>query len=285
MLVKSIPIADIKVENRRREEFGDIEGLAESIRKYGLFNPVTVDDKNNLIAGERRLRACRLLEWSEIPVRLYRDLTDDERQEMELEENFWRKDLTPYERSKNLVKLVEVAATVAAAGFSPNAGKNPKGGRPQKANSESKIAERIGVPQQTINVAKQHVSAVNKYPELSAPGIPQKDAITIAKTLDAMPEQERTEARSRFLAGDSNTKAALAGKPPLPPPLKREVTPADRWNKAVADLRHRLYGLRQFGGVAKLAERWTPEQVKDFKGELIEFRAELDSYVHELEAR
>jgi hypothetical protein len=47
------------------------------------------------------------------------------------------------------------------------------------------------VQPQTILNAKQHVAAVNDFPELASPGIPQKEAITIAKSLDALPEDER----------------------------------------------------------------------------------------------
>ena len=98
------------------------------------------------------------------------------------------------------------------------------------------MAARIGVPAATIQDAQKHVAAATKYPELAAPGIPQKDAIEIAKNLDALPEEERAEARSRMIAGDSNVKATLAGKPPLPPPLqRRDKTPADRWRATLED--------------------------------------------------
>jgi hypothetical protein len=99
------------------------------------------------------------------------------------------------------VKLVEVAAKVAISEFSPNAGKNPKGGRPRKPDSEAKLAERIGVPQQTINVAKQHVAAVARYPELKT--IPtQKDALTVAKNLDRLSDVERVHARRKTKASE-----------------------------------------------------------------------------------
>lgn len=145
-----------------------------------------------LVAGERRLRACTSLGWVEIPTRPYTELSEDERREIELEENVRRKDLTPYERSKFVDALAEQAAVVLS-----NLDKtpNPKGGRPTKqAVSETAVAERVGTPRSTINDAKQHVAAVQRYPELAAATIPQKDALTIAKNLDKLPEDERTEA-------------------------------------------------------------------------------------------
>jgi hypothetical protein len=57
---------------------------------------------------------------------------------------------------------------VLAAEYLPESGKkSPRGrGQPKKPNSETKVAERIGVPQQTINLAKQHLAALKRYPEL-----------------------------------------------------------------------------------------------------------------------
>jgi hypothetical protein len=77
--------------------------------------------------------------------------------EIELEENTRRKDLTSLELSENLVQLAEVAAEVLASDLLPNLGnKSSRGrGRPKKTDSEEKVAERIGVPRQTIALAKQ----------------------------------------------------------------------------------------------------------------------------------
>jgi hypothetical protein len=66
------------------------------------------------------------------------------------------------------------------------------------------------------NVAKQHVAAVEKYPELAALISTQKDAITVAKNLDTLPEEERTQARARLMKHDQSTLALLAEKPPMP---------------------------------------------------------------------
>jgi ParB-like chromosome segregation protein Spo0J len=170
--------------SRSISDDGDIDELAESISHYGLINPITVDEHNNLIAGERRLRACRQLEWTVIYARLYRDLTDDEKREIELEENVRRKDLTPIERSKLYVARAETAERVL---LSDNKTPNPKGGRPSKgAVSEQAIADHIGADRVTVINAKQHVAAVNRYPELAAPGIPQKEAITVALRASSM---------------------------------------------------------------------------------------------------
>lgn len=88
------PIANVIVQNRKRKDYGDIEGLADSIRRNGLFNPIIIDEDNVLHAGERRLRACALLGWDTIEVRRFEALTDFQKMEIELEENTRRKDFT-----------------------------------------------------------------------------------------------------------------------------------------------------------------------------------------------
>ena len=58
MLVK---IDDIKIKKRVRRNLGDMDALKESLRMYGLLNPITLNENNELIAGERRLQAAKTL--------------------------------------------------------------------------------------------------------------------------------------------------------------------------------------------------------------------------------
>jgi len=67
--VATMPIADIRVDERIRRDMGDIQGLAESIEDIGLLHPITVDETGLLLAGARRLAACKSLGWDEIAVR------------------------------------------------------------------------------------------------------------------------------------------------------------------------------------------------------------------------
>lgn len=85
-------------------------------------------------------------------------LAEVDRDEIELEENLQRKDLTAIERAKTLVKLAETAKTVLREepefrGESPRNGT----GRPSQPDSSRAVAERIGVPAKTIREAQQHV--------------------------------------------------------------------------------------------------------------------------------
>ena len=101
-----IPINQIKVdrENRIRTASGDLTALGNSIAKVGLLNPVVVDEKYKLIAGWRRLSACRNLGWKEIEVRVV-ELSRDPLLELEAEvdENLYRKNFT----GEEIIRIAE----------------------------------------------------------------------------------------------------------------------------------------------------------------------------------
>jgi ParB family chromosome partitioning protein len=69
---RQVPIECIHVGNRIRKDLGDIRLLAASIEAIGLLNPITVATSGVLLAGHRRLEACRYLGWEEVPVNVRR---------------------------------------------------------------------------------------------------------------------------------------------------------------------------------------------------------------------
>lgn len=98
-----LPISSITVNRSDRQRSTiDVGDLQKSIRQIGLINPIIVrhhydihKDENTyvLVAGERRLEACRTLGWSDVPVRFAEDLSPTESLIIELEENVKRQDL------------------------------------------------------------------------------------------------------------------------------------------------------------------------------------------------
>src|SRR5262249_60596321 len=84
-------ISDIVVGTRHRKDMGDVAGLAASIKELGLLHPIVVRPAGVLVAGERRLRAAKLLGWATIPVSVV-DLEAVARGEFA--ENAVRKDFT-----------------------------------------------------------------------------------------------------------------------------------------------------------------------------------------------
>jgi ParB family chromosome partitioning protein len=84
-----------------------LDELVESIRQHGVIQPLivrSVDGKFELIAGERRWRACRKLAMATVPV-IEREANDREVLEMALIENLQREDLNPMEEAAGYVRL------------------------------------------------------------------------------------------------------------------------------------------------------------------------------------
>ncbi|WP_197030353.1 ParB N-terminal domain-containing protein [Phyllobacterium sp. UNC302MFCol5.2] len=69
--VDSLPVDAIIVGPRIRNDLGDIDSLAASIATIGLLHPIVISPDGRLIAGERRLRACKKLGLADIPVRVF----------------------------------------------------------------------------------------------------------------------------------------------------------------------------------------------------------------------
>lgn len=87
----------------------DLINLSKSIKSLGLIQPITVkknNEKYTLISGERRLRACRLLNYQEIPAYII-EADDQSTLEMALVENIQRKDLDPIEIAISYKKLID----------------------------------------------------------------------------------------------------------------------------------------------------------------------------------
>jgi len=117
--MSTLPIAEIVVGERHRRDMGDVESLAESIAAVGLLQPIVVTPDSRLIAGERRLRAAKLLGHPAIAVRVV-DLDDIVRGEHA--ENTYRKDFTLSEAVaiKRALEPKERAAAKARMGCPEN---------------------------------------------------------------------------------------------------------------------------------------------------------------------
>jgi len=108
-----INIDQIKVNDRIRKDFGNIEELADDIRDNGLINPPVVTPDNELIAGERRLRACQSLGYQQIEVRVMSVKDSEHQLQIEISENENRKDFTFSERvdwAKRLERVERIKA-------------------------------------------------------------------------------------------------------------------------------------------------------------------------------
>lgn len=95
-----VPIESIVVIGRHRRVLGDIESLAESILDVGLLNPITITAESRLVAGQRRLEACRSLGWDSLPTRIVANLAEAASLlRAERDENTERLEMLPSEKA------------------------------------------------------------------------------------------------------------------------------------------------------------------------------------------
>ncbi|TWT47689.1 ParB/RepB/Spo0J family partition protein [Botrimarina hoheduenensis] len=93
---------------RQRFDEEQIADLADSIRAHGILQPLLVrrvEDRFQLVAGERRLRAAQAAGWERVPVQV-KDLTDQQTAELALVENLQRTDLNPIEKATSFQRYL-----------------------------------------------------------------------------------------------------------------------------------------------------------------------------------
>lgn len=154
-------IKDLIIEDREREDHGKIEKLTDSISRLGLLHPIVVKESGGeyeLIAGERRVEACKELGWDQIPATLIEDVDSIVHREIELEENLKRKDFTWQEEIDAKRKLHEL--------------KQEKYGKAKRGADEGKwtlektaktLDESAGTTSQDITLSR----AIETFPELA----------------------------------------------------------------------------------------------------------------------
>lgn len=107
--IKLINIEPNRDQPRRTFDEESIGELAESIKKYGLIQPIVVtkkDDYYQIIAGERRWRASKKAGLIEVPC-IIREEDERKNKEIALIENIQRQDLNPIEKAKGFKQLMD----------------------------------------------------------------------------------------------------------------------------------------------------------------------------------
>ncbi len=111
-VLKNLNINEVepnRLQPRKNFNQEALEELAESIKKYGVIQPIVVtkqDDYYEIIAGERRWRASKLAGLTEIPV-IIRENDQRKNKEIALIENIQREDLNAYEKALGIKNLME----------------------------------------------------------------------------------------------------------------------------------------------------------------------------------
>ena len=107
-LVKITMVEPNRKQPRKNFDEDALQELSDSIKQFGLLQPILVQDRKDhyeIIAGERRWRAAKLAGLKEIPV-IVRDYSDQEIMEISLIENIQREDLNPIEEAQAYKRLL-----------------------------------------------------------------------------------------------------------------------------------------------------------------------------------
>lgn len=112
LLLRPEEIQPSPFQARKHFDEGEIASLALSIAENGLLQPVTVRKRTSgggyeLIAGERRLRACRMAGLEKIPA-ILREYEDSQTAALGLLENIQRTGLDPFEQAKGIREVISI---------------------------------------------------------------------------------------------------------------------------------------------------------------------------------
>jgi N6-adenosine-specific RNA methylase IME4 len=190
-------IDTIRIGNRHRRDLGDVESLARSIDDIGLLHAVVITPDGELIAGARRLEACRRLGRTEIDVHFV-DL--DEIVRGEFAENTERKPLTMSEAvavSRALYPVERAAAKLRQEG-----GAKLAPGR--RGKTRDKVAAFTGIKHTTLAKASAIVDAAESQPDRYGP------------LLAAMDRSNKVNGPYRRLRNAQQAEQLRTTPPPLP---------------------------------------------------------------------
>ncbi len=100
-----VHVDEIIVKDRIRKNLGDLSRLMASMQTHGLLNPIIITSGYRLIAGHRRLESAKRLGWPTVEAVVMNDIGKIDELEIELDENLYRKALTPDELADGYERL------------------------------------------------------------------------------------------------------------------------------------------------------------------------------------
>ncbi len=188
--IVELPLNRIKLKDRQRQDYGDLKGLAESILKRGqmqniLVEPEASDGTFALIAGGRRLAGVAAAGKTTIIAKVWEGPQDDlTLQELELEENVQRKDLTMIEKQNALARIHEVKSASAK--------------RDGKEWSVQDTAALIGASARTVYNAIEITKAAESNPDIAKADTAHGAMLRLTQIKDLKKREE--DVRIRALA-------------------------------------------------------------------------------------
>jgi ParB family chromosome partitioning protein len=215
---RMVAIKDVKPPlHPRTFKAEGIAALAESIAATGLDHPILIDEDDRLLAGQRRLAACKSLGWSTVPAKVVK-LEGAAAELATLDENLMREDYIEAERLLALAhrkELYEALHPAAKQGGLPG---KAGGGKAKTADSASFVtdtAEKTGKAASTV--AHDQTIADNLDPKAATTlvGTPSGDSKAELSALSKLPPAEQRRVASAVKSGKA--KSVRTAKPPAAP--------------------------------------------------------------------
>ncbi len=249
-------------KSQPRMDFDDeaITTLADSIKQHGLLQPLLVRPLPNgnyqIVAGERRWRACRMLGLEEVPVNI-RELSDSETMQVALIENLQRENLNPIEEALGYQELIDTY-DMTQEQVSKIVGKS----RSVVANClralklQQPIKEMLRKGEITIGHAKVLAGIENEELRLEIANECKDDMLTV-RNLEKLcaklvnnPEKKKSDGKKKAELTDSYYKEVELA---LNQELGRKVTVSQSRNKGIIQIE--FYNRDDLTALAKLFEK------------------------------
>lgn len=181
-----------------------LQELADSIKEYGIIQPLIVTQpapgKYQLIAGERRLKAAKLLDLSQVPV-VVRKAEEQKKLELSLIENIQRHDLNPLEEALSYRRLIdEFGLTQEEVAQQVGKSRSSVANFVRLLTLPKKILEAIASGQITFSHAKVILSYQTEKEQLIALKKILKQGLTVAQATDSGKKKKSEKDKDPVLA-------------------------------------------------------------------------------------
>lgn len=163
-------VSDIKINSEYLRLDSDIDMLAKSIEQVGLIHPLSINDKNELLAGGRRYSAIKKLGWTEVNVTLV-NKSDLEQELISIDENLVRKSLSKlqFEKCLNRGRKIYEELNPSASKISMDTKKLSTAEKAEKKEQEAADESSFAaINSQKLGLSKSVISGAIKRDALSS---------------------------------------------------------------------------------------------------------------------
>jgi ParB family transcriptional regulator, chromosome partitioning protein len=244
--IQQIPLNRIYTsphQMRRHFDLAGLKELAASMKQEGLIQPITlrkVGEAFELIVGERRLRAARILKWETIDARII-DISDEDAAVKGLIENLQRADLSPIEEARGYKQLVDAPYNLTQEAIAQRVGKSQT--VIARALALLELPEEIQALMPRGIITETHTRSLRKVPERSKQVALARQAHREGWTTK---ELERRVAELLTLLGMPTLQRATRGGKAEPDPLekiwKEVLRSADKVGVKMTSVQYRKNG-------------------------------------------